>query len=56
MVGMGLGESYVNELLDFIKSVNSGKAMEDYKRTPANTTPTTAEEFAHTWKAVYEKS
>jgi hypothetical protein len=30
--------------------------QEDYSRTPENTTPTTAEEFAHVFKMVYENS
>lgn len=56
MIQVGPGESYVDGIIEFTQAVNEGKALEDYTRTPANTTPTTAEEFAHVFKAVYDKS
>jgi hypothetical protein len=54
MIQMGMGESVVSRMREFIKAMNEGKVMEETKRTPGNTTPTTLEEFAHTFKAVYE--
>jgi uncharacterized protein YbjT (DUF2867 family) len=54
MLQMGMGESVVNRMMEFIKAMNEGKVMEEAKRTPNNTTPTSLEEFAHTFKAVYE--
>lgn len=54
MIQMGMGESVVNRMMEFIKAMNEGKVMEETKRTPGNTTPTTLEEFAHTFKAIYE--
>lgn len=54
MIQMGMGESVVSRMMEFIKAMNDGKVMEDTKRSPSNTTPTTLEEFAHTFKAVYE--
>ena len=54
MIQMGMGESVVSRMMEFIKAMNEGKVMEDAKRTSGNTTTTTLEEFAHTFKAVYE--
>jgi uncharacterized protein YbjT (DUF2867 family) len=56
MMQMGLGESVVDKLNEFVKSMNEGKVLEDARRSPTNTTPTTAEEFAQVFKSVYEKS
>jgi hypothetical protein len=53
---MGMGESASGKMIEFVKSVNEGRVQEDFKRTPENTTPTTAEEFAHVFKMVYENS
>ena len=55
MMQVGLGESYVDQINIFAKAMNEGKVLGDIKRRPANTTPTTAEEFSHVFKAVYEK-
>ena len=55
MMQTGIGESYVDQINIFVKSMNEGKILEDAKRTPANTSPTTAEEFSHVFKSVYEK-
>lgn len=54
MIQMGMGESVVSRMMEFIKAMNEGKVMEETKRSSSNTTPTTLEEFAHTFKAVYE--
>jgi uncharacterized protein YbjT (DUF2867 family) len=54
MMQMGMGESVVSRMMEFIKALNEGKVMEETKRNSINTTPTTLEEFAHTFKAVYE--
>jgi uncharacterized protein YbjT (DUF2867 family) len=54
MMQMGMGESVVSRMMEFIKSLNDGKVMEDARRNPINTTPTTLEEFSNTFKAVYE--
>ena len=54
MIQMGMGESVVSRMMEFIKAMNEGKVMEDAKRTPGNTTTTTLEEFAHTFRAVFE--
>ena len=56
MMQMGMGESVMDKLNEFVKSMNEGKVLEDAHRTPANTTPTTAEEFAQVFKSVYEQS
>jgi uncharacterized protein YbjT (DUF2867 family) len=56
MMQMGMGESVVDRLNEFVQSMNDGKVLEDARRTPENTTPTTAEEFAQVFKFVYEKS
>jgi uncharacterized protein YbjT (DUF2867 family) len=54
MLGMGMGESVVDKLNEFAKSMNEGKILSDARRTPSNTTPTTAEEFAQVFKSVYD--
>jgi uncharacterized protein YbjT (DUF2867 family) len=56
MMQMGMGESASGKMIEFVKSVNEGRVQEDFKRTPGNTTPTTAEEFAHVFKMAYENS
>ena len=54
MLRAGMGESVVNKLLEFIRSMNEGRVLGDAKRTPANTTPTSIEDFSHIFKAVFE--
>jgi uncharacterized protein YbjT (DUF2867 family) len=56
MMKMGLGESMVDKMNEFVKSMNEGKVLEDARRTRTNTTPTTAEEFAQVFKSVYDQS
>jgi uncharacterized protein YbjT (DUF2867 family) len=56
MMKMGMGESVVDKMNEFVKSMNEGKILEGVRRTPANTTPTTAEEFAQVFKSVYNNS
>lgn len=56
MVGMGMGTSVVDKLIEFVKQLNAGRVHEDARRTPETTTPTTIEEFASTFRAVYERS
>ena len=56
MIQMGMGASIAEKMVEFVKAVNEGRIQEDTKRTPENTTPTTAEEFAHIFKMVYENS
>jgi uncharacterized protein YbjT (DUF2867 family) len=55
MMQMGMGESVVDKLNEFVKSMNEGKVLTDAHRTPLNTTPTTAEEFASVFKSLYEQ-
>jgi uncharacterized protein YbjT (DUF2867 family) len=54
MMQMGMGKSVVGKLMEFVRSLNEGRVMEDAVRTGENTTPTTIEEFAHVFKAVYD--
>jgi hypothetical protein len=56
MMQMGMGESVVDKLNEFVKSMNEGKVLAHARRTPSNTTPTTAEEFAKVFKNAYEHS
>jgi uncharacterized protein YbjT (DUF2867 family) len=53
MIQMGMGESVVSRMMEFIKAMNEGKVMEETKRNSSNSTPTTLEEFAQTFKAIY---
>ena len=54
MEGMGLGASMVSKLLEFSAAVNDGKVQGYYTRTPESTTPTSIEEFARTFKQLYD--
>jgi uncharacterized protein YbjT (DUF2867 family) len=54
MLQMGMGESVVNKLIEFIKSMNEGLVLGDCKRTTANTTPTSIEDFSKIFKAVFD--
>lgn len=56
MMKMGMGDSVTDKLNEFVKSMNEGKILENVYRTPSNTTPTRAEDFAQVFKSVYEKS
>ena len=50
---MGASSNVADNFNDFIKSVNEGK-VDDGVRNTESTTPTTIEEFAHTFKYVFE--
>ncbi len=50
---MGASENVADNYNEFIQAVNEGKITEA-KRTEESTTPTTIEEFAHTFKYVYD--
>jgi hypothetical protein len=50
---MGASESLADSMNTFISYVNAGKVMEDAKRDAESTTPTSIEEFAHTFAYVY---
>jgi uncharacterized protein YbjT (DUF2867 family) len=54
MLQMGMGENVVNKLIEFITSMNEGRVLAEAKRTAANTTPTSIEDFVPVFKAVYE--
>ncbi len=56
MIGMGMGRSVVDKLIEFVKLLNAGRVHEDARRTAETTTPTTIEEFSNTFKAVYERT
>lgn len=53
MEQMGASESVADNFNEFIKAMNEGKIMANAKRDAESTTPTTIEEFAHTFKYVY---
>ena len=53
---MGMGKSVSGKMIEFVRSVNEGRVQENIKRTPENTTATTAEEFPNVFKMVYENS
>ena len=52
MQGMGLSDNVADMFIEFIQSMNDGRAMVA-RRTEESTTPTTIEEFAQTFKYVY---
>lgn len=54
MMQMGMGESVVTRLNEFVKAMNEGQILTDFVRDASNTTPTTAEQFAGIFKTVFE--
>ena len=50
---MGASENVADNFNEFIKAMNEGKVMAQAKRDAESTTPTTIEEFAHTFNYVY---
>ncbi|WP_426489998.1 NAD(P)H-binding protein [Hymenobacter sp. 102] len=46
MLGAGLSGSMADLYIEMTQSLNEGRIMQQQERTPANTTPTTLEEFA----------
>ncbi len=54
MMQMGMGESVVTRLNEFVKAMNEGQILTDFVRDASNTTPTTAEQFGQVFKMVYE--
>ncbi|MEI6886229.1 MAG: NmrA family NAD(P)-binding protein [Bacteroidota bacterium] len=55
-VMMGMGESFSDRMIEFVKAMNEGNALSVHERTAANTTPTTAEEFALLFRDAYENA
>jgi len=53
LVKIGMSKSFANGVVELARGTNEGKVQEDAKRTPQNTTPTTLEEFASTFKTVF---
>ena len=51
-MGMGASESLADKMNEFIERVNAGEIIIS-ERNKANTTPTTIEEFTHTFSYVY---
>lgn len=51
---MGTSENVADNFNAFIKAANDGKVM-IAKRTAESTTPTTIEDFAHTFAFVYQQ-
>lgn len=50
---MGASESMVDNMIEFTKSLNEGRVLEEAHRDPESTTPTSLEEFAQTFAHVY---
>ena len=54
MMGMGMSKSVADNMNGIAEGMNTGRITEGLQRTPENTGKTTFEEFAGTWKAVYD--
>jgi uncharacterized protein YbjT (DUF2867 family) len=52
-LSFGVSESVADGYIEFLTSVNEGRVMEPGIRNSGNTTPTTLEEFAESFAAVY---
>ena len=50
---MGTSENVADNFNEFIKAMNDGKVMAQAKRDSESTTPTTIEEFANTFRFLY---
>ena len=50
---MGTSENVADNFSEFIKAMNDGKVMAQAKRDSESTTPTTIEEFANTFRFLY---
>ncbi len=53
MIGMGMSPNMADELNELSQSSNEGRIAGTETRTPENTTPTTIEEFAEEFAAIY---
>lgn len=53
LLGMGASASMAENLLVFTDSLNAGRVLEGAHRLPESTTPTSIEEFAHAFAAVF---
>jgi hypothetical protein len=51
-MGMGASENVADKMNEFLKRVNEGEVF-IAERDEESTTPTTIEEFSHTFKYVY---
>jgi uncharacterized protein YbjT (DUF2867 family) len=54
LMQMGASESLADNMNKFIGHLNKGKVLEDANRDAENTTPTSIEEFAHTFAYVFK--
>lgn len=54
LVQMGASESLADNMNKFIDHLNKGRVLEDAKRDAESTTPTSIEEFAHTFAHVFK--
>ena len=53
MLGLGISASVAGEMIEMYRGMNEGQAQQREIRSPENTTPTTLEEFAETFAAIY---
>jgi uncharacterized protein YbjT (DUF2867 family) len=53
MAALGTTENVADNFNEFIQAMNEGKVLATSKRDAESTTPTTIEEFAHTFSYVY---
>ena len=53
LMSLGLGESAADRLNEFARALNEGRVLSAHVRDSESTTPTTLEDFAHVFKAVY---
>lgn len=56
LASMGMSASAVDELIELYKAVNEDLVRPQEQRSPANTTPTTFEEFSKTFAGIYKAS
>jgi uncharacterized protein YbjT (DUF2867 family) len=53
---LGMGENFSDRMIEFTKALNEGHVGAAHQRTPENTTPTTAEDFAILFRDAYENA
>jgi uncharacterized protein YbjT (DUF2867 family) len=56
MLQAGIPETIANGYIELFNSLNTGAYLNDYTRTPENTTPTSIEDFAQEFALAYQNS
>jgi hypothetical protein len=53
MTGIGWSDNSADRMIEFVKALNEGRVLQAHVRDAGSTTPTTLEDFAPVFQAVY---